>query len=230
VIVCVYALITPSRLPRRLTGIAGEPLRAVLIDGIVAIVGQVRRRPAASARNLRRFASVVESIAGSAPAILPARFGSTFTDVAELMLVVRSRRASLRERLRAVRGRTQMTIRLICESESGDASCASQSQVTPRARVRLEHKATQGTQYLRERMEMLRTVDQIPELAPVRTSVRRLVRDERVERRGSIATVHHLIPRAAVGRYGVAVARATAENGLRLTVSGPWAPYAFAEN
>jgi len=230
VIVCVYALITPSRLPRRVTRVAGEPLRAVTVDGIVAVVGNVRRPPAASTRNLRRFASIVESIADGASAILPARFGSTFTDVTELMLVLRARRASIRERLRAVRGRAQMTIRLVSESESGDASCASQSQVTPRARVRVEHKATQGTQYLRERMEMLRTAHQIPELVPVRTAVRRLVRDERVERRGRIATVHHLIPRAAAERYAAAVARAAAENGVRLTVSGPWAPYAFAEN
>ena len=229
-IVCVYALITPSRLPRRLTGVAGEPLRAVMVDGIVAVVGDVRRRPAPSTRNLRRFASVVESIAGSASAVLPARFDSTFTDLTELMLVLRSRRASIRERLHAVRGRAQMTIRLICESESGDASCASRSQVTPRARVRLEHKATQGTRYLRERMEMLRTAQQIPELAPVRTAIRRLVRDERVEWRGSIATVHHLIPRAVAGRYRAAVERAAAEKSVRLTVSGPWAPYAFAEN
>ena len=95
-IVWVYALITPSRLPRGVTGVAAEPLRGVMVDGIVAVVGHVRRRPAASARNLRRFASVVESIAGSASAILPARFGSTFTDVTELTLVVRSRQASIR--------------------------------------------------------------------------------------------------------------------------------------
>jgi len=79
-------------------------------------------------------------------------------------------------------------------------------------------------------MEMLRTAQQIPELAPVRTAIRRLVRDERVERRGSIATVHHLIPRAVAGRYRAAVERAAAEKSVRLTVSGPWAPYAFAEN
>jgi len=230
VIVCVYALITPSRLPRRVKGVAGEPLRAMTVDGIVAVVGEVRRPPAASTRNLRRFASIIESIAGGASAILPARFGSTFTDVTELMLVLRSRRGSIRERLRAVRGRAQMTIRLVSESESGDASCASQSQVTPRARVRLEHNPTQGTRYLQEQLAKMRTAREIPELAPVRAAVQRLVREERVERRRSIATVHHLIPRAAAGRYGAAVARTAAENGVRLTVSGPWAPYAFAEN
>ena len=228
-IVWVYALITPSRLPRGVTGVAAEPLRGVMVDGIVAVVGHVRRRPAASARNLRRFASVVESIAGSASAILPARFGSTFTDVTELTLVVRSRQASIRERLRAVRGRAQMTLRLI-GSDPGDGSFRGQTPVTSRSGVRPRNDSTQGTQYLRERMEMLRSAHEISELAPVRAAVRRLVRDERVERRGSIATVHHLIPRAAAERYLAAVERAAVETSVRLTVSGPWAPYAFAEN
>jgi len=229
VIVCVYALITPSRLPRRVKGVAGEPLRAMTVDGIVAVVGEVRRPPAASTRNLRRFASIIESIAGGASAILPARFGSTFTDVTELMLVLRSRRGSIRERLRAVRGRAQMTIRLV-GSDPGDASIRGQTPMVGRSGVRPRNKATQGTRYLQEQLAKMRTAREIPELAPVRAAVQRLVREERVERRRSIATVHHLIPRAAAGRYGAAVARTAAENGVRLTVSGPWAPYAFAEN
>jgi len=229
VIVCVYALITPSRLPRRVKGVAGEPLRAMTVDGIVAVVGEVRRPPAASTRNLRRFASIIESIAGGASAILPARFGSTFTDVTELMLVLRSRRGSIRERLRAVRGRAQMTIRLV-GSDPGDASIRGQTPMVGRSGVRPRNKATQGTRYLQEQLAKMRTAREILELAPVRAAVRRLVREERVERRRSIATVHHLIPRAAAGRYGAAVARTAAENGVRLTVSGPWAPYAFAEN
>ena len=228
-IVCVYALITPSRLPRRVKGVAGEPLRAMTVDGIVAVVGEVRRPPAASTRNLRRFASIIESIAGGASAILPARFGSTFADVTELMLVLRSRRGSIRERLRAVRGRAQMTIRLV-GSDPGDASIRGQTPMVGRSGVRPRNKATQGTRYLQEQLAKMRTAREIPELAPVRAAVRRLVREERVERRRSIATVHHLIPRAAAGRYGAAVARTAAENGVRLTVSGPWAPYAFAEN
>jgi hypothetical protein len=83
---------------------------------------------------------------------------------------------------------------------------------------------------LQERLAMMRTAQQIPELEPIRGGVRRLIRDERVERRRGIATVHHLIPGASAQRYRRAVERAAAENGLRLTVSGPWAPYAFAEN
>ena len=120
-ILCVYALAVSSRPVQRLTGMAGERLRAIPFDGVMAIVGDVRRRPVASTRNLRRYAAVVESIAARMPAVLPARFGTTFDDVAELTLVLRSRGATMRRRLRAVRGRTQMTIRLLGSDPSDES-------------------------------------------------------------------------------------------------------------
>jgi Gas vesicle synthesis protein GvpL/GvpF len=229
VILCVYALVGSPRSLQKVTGIAGERLRGVVFDGFVAIVGEVRRRPAASTRNLRRYAAVVESIAARVAAILPVRFGTTFDDETELMLALRSRGAATRQRLRAVRRRAQMTIRIV-GSDPDDGRLRGQTPVMSRSGVRPRNKATQGTRYLQEQLAKMRTAREIPELAPVRAAVRRLVREERVERRRSIATVHHLIPRAAAGRYGAAVARTAAENGVRLTVSGPWAPYAFAEN
>ena len=208
---------------------AGERLRAIPFDGVMAIVGDVRRRPAASTRNLRQYAAVVESIAARMPAVLPARFGTTFDDVAELTLVLRSRGATMRRRLRAVRGRTQMTIRLL-GSDPSDESYRGPTPVTSRTGVRPRNKSTQGTQYLRQRLAVLRTAREVPELAPIQPALRRFVKDERVERRGDIATIHHLIPRAMVERYRAAVERTAAESDVRLAVSGPFAPYAFADN
>jgi len=230
VILCVYALVGSSRPAQTVTGIAGERLRAIPFDGVVAVVGEVRRRPAPSPRNLRQYAAVVESIAARVPAILPVRFGTTFDDVAELTVVLRSRGAATRERLRAVRRRAQMTIRLVSESESGNAPRASQSRAAGRGRVRLEHESTQGTQYLQQRLAMLRTAREVPELAAIRPAIRRFVKDERVERRSGVATVHHLIPRAMAEGYRSAVERAAEQSGVRLAVSGPFAPYAFADN
>jgi len=208
---------------------AGERLRAIPFDGVMAIVGDVRRRPAASTRNLRQYAAVVESIAARMPAVLPARFGTTFDDVAELTLVLRSRGATMRRRLRAVRGRTQMTIRLL-GSDPSDESYRGPTPVTSRTGVRPRNKSTQGTQYLRQRLAVLRTARELPELAPIQPALRRFVKDERVERRGDIATIHHLIPRSMVERYRSAVERTATESDVRLVVSGPFAPYAFADN
>jgi Gas vesicle synthesis protein GvpL/GvpF len=70
----------------------------------------------------------------------------------------------------------------------------------------------------------------IPGFEPIRGAVRRFVKDERVERRAGIVTVNHLIPRQSVPRYAAAIERAAVEQRLRLMVSGPLAPYAFADN
>jgi hypothetical protein len=232
VIICVYALASPPPARLRLAGVAGERLRVIAISRIAAVVGEVRRAPAPSVRNLRRHAAVVEAIAGRVPAILPARFGTTVVDPEELRFILTSRAATLRRRLRAVRGRCQMTIRLLApsESESDDAPLASRSTVTGRTRLRVASGTTQGTQYLRRRMAMEASARAIPGFEPIRGAVRRFVKDERVERRAGIVTVNHLISRASAPRYTAAVERAAAEQHLRLMVSGPLAPYAFADN
>ena len=235
-IICVYALTSPAPARLRLTGVAGETLRVVTVNRITAVIGEVRRAPAPGVRNLRRYAAVVEAIAARTPAILPARFATMVVDGEELRFILTSRHATLRRRLRAVRGRCQMTIRLPApsesesESESDDASLPSRSAIPGRTRLRLANGATQGTQYLQRRMAVAANERAIPGFEPIRAAVRRFVKDERVEKRAGIVTVNHLIPRAAVARYIAAVDRTAGDGHLRLMVSGPLAPYAFADN
>jgi Gas vesicle synthesis protein GvpL/GvpF len=230
VTICVYALVSPPPTRLGLTGMAGEKLRVVSVSRIAAVVGEMRRAPAPTVRNLRRYAAVVEAIAAKVPAILPARFATTVVDRDELTFILTSRSAALRRRLRSVRARCQMTIRLVSESESGDEPLRTPSRTASRARLRLAHKATQGTQYLRQRMATAVRARAIPAFEPIRVAVERFVKDERVEKRADVVTVNHLVRRTAVTRYRAAVTRAAGENHLRLMVSGPWAPYAFADN
>ena len=227
-ILCVYALVNapPARLG--VGGVTGERLRIITVDRISAVAGEVRRAPAPGVRNLRRYAAIVESIASRVPAILPARFGTTVTDLDELMFLLRSRRATLRERLRAVRGRAQMTLRLL-ESESGDAPLRSRSTVIPRDVLRLGYGATQGTQYLQWRREIGAKARAVPEFEVIRDVVRRYIKDERVEKRGGVVTINHLVPRGSALRYRDAVEGAARENEVRLIVTGPFPPYAFAD-
>ena len=227
---CVYALVSPAPGRLRLTGASGEKLRVVALPGVAAVVGSVGRVPAPSVRNLRRHAAVVNVIAQQVRAILPARFATIVSDDEELTLILRTRRATFRDRLRAVRSRTQMTLRLLREPESRSASFASQSRVTGRTRLRLGYGATQGTQYLQRRREVAARAKEVPGFEPIRAAVRRLVKDERVEKRPDVITVHHLIPHAAAEKYRTTVQRAADELGMRLLVTGPLPPYAFADN
>jgi hypothetical protein len=61
-------------------------------------------------------------------------------------------------------------------------------------------------------------------LAPLVRGERR----ERHERPPLLASVYHLVPRDGVDAYRTAVASAAEEAGVRVTISGPWPPYAFA--
>ena len=217
--VCVYALAStamPRGWPRRTAGLARERLRALRVGRIIAIVGDLRRVPSPDEPTLRRFDRVIRQLFLSAPALLPARFGTCFGTADELTTVLRLRQPSLRRALRRVRGRAQMTVRVI---ETGRLKPAPPSASHSRP-------VTGGADYLRRRAAEDRHV---PGFEPVRASVGRWVRDERLERRARVATIYHLVPRAATTSYRAAVERAAADAGLQCVVTGPWPPYAFAD-
>ena len=169
-----------------------------------------------SPANLRRYDRVVRELAARFPAMLPARFGPS-VDENELTFILSSRRASLARALTTVRGRVQMTIRVFPRGEAEDRAIA-RSQDEPAAVVT-------GRDYLAGRARAARAV---AGFEPIRAAVARWVRDERVERRGGVSSVYHLIPKSSADAYRRAVQAAAASAGLRLTVSGPWPPYAFA--
>jgi len=223
VIVCVYALIASSSRVVG-SGMGGERLRAVTAGGIVALVGELRRAPKPTMTNLRRYAIVIEKAAAQTPAILPVRFGTGMADLDEVTFVLQSRQDALRRRLRAVRGRSQMTIRVVLGKSGSDPGDNPSPGSDP------GDQSTQGTQYLQQRAITAARAREIPGFAPIRAAVKRWVKDERVEKRAGVATVNHLIPRSSVGTYRSAVERAAERAGLRVVVTGPFPPYAFAEN
>jgi hypothetical protein len=213
---CVYAV--ASRRSGRITvrGVAGETLHAMPIGRLDAIVGRVRAVPAPTARNLRRFDRTMSALWRRTPALLPARFGTAARDAGDLLAMIRDREQMLRRRLRAVRNRAQMTVRIV-----QGHSAAQDNSVVERTLV----SGSPGTRYLRARQRE----HAVPAFDPLRARVRRWVRDERMEKRGGVASMYHLIPAGSADRYRAALERAAREEGLRVIVSGPWPPYAFAD-
>lgn len=238
--ICVYALIGRTRARFDLAGVTGEPLRAIAAGHIAAIAGEVRRMPAPSIRNLRRYAAVVAALTSRVPAVLPTRFGTVVGDAAELLFILRSREATFRAGLRHVRGRCQMTIHMFPESESRapvrsrGAEPEYEAGVGVRRRSRTRSTGTvagvlrlqRGTQYLRRKMAEHAADEAIP--PAIDAAVRPYVKDHEFERRGGVVTIHHLVPCATASKYRAAVERAAEEHGMRLIVTGPWPPYAFA--
>jgi hypothetical protein len=208
-------------------GMSGEPLRVVKVGTVAAIVGESRRSPAPTRERLARYDAVIRLIAEHTSAVLPARFGTCFPDADELIFILRTRQVSLRRALRHVRGRVQMTVRVI----GGKSQIPNpKSQIpTPEARSPKPGATTSGADYLRARAAAAAREREIPGFEPVRAAVMRWVRDERVEKRDRIATVYHLVTRRGAAAYAPAAQDSAAAAGLRVLITGPFPPYAFTE-
>jgi hypothetical protein len=207
------------------TGLAGEPLRLVECDGFVAAAGEMAEAPALAPDVLRGHDTVVRRLAANVDAVLPARFGATARDVGELRDQLARAGDALREALARVAGREQMILRVYAEA-------ASRPRVREAPLDDAADPAGPGASYLRARARTQRTAGAIDELAPIRPVLDRLVVAERVERHDTpplLASVYHLVRRGEATTYRESVERAGRDlEGVRLTVSGPWAPYAFA--
>jgi gas vesicle protein GvpL/GvpF len=236
VILCVYAL--ASRGVK-----AAEPLQTITVGDITAIARRTPRPPNATDVTLRMYDRTLRDLAGATPAMLPVRFGTCFDDVEELRLVLRARQDTFRRALRAVRGRAQMTLRValgdrgagigdrgsgLRDRGSGMIGASGSGILRPDPRSPIPNPASPGTAYLRGRLEARVRQDSVPGFDPIRTAVRRWVRDERVEKHGRVASVYHLVPRGSVDVYRRGVMRAAEAAGLRVLVSGPFPPYAFS--
>ena len=196
---------------------AGEALRLVNGGALSAIVGTMARVLPASPGRLTAYHHVVQRLWQVRPAILPVRYGSLM-ERDELTFILHSRRQSLSRALAAVRGRAQMNVRLIdpVEPASGVPALFRPSRLS-------------GAAYLRSRADEAARARHVRAFDPLAPAVRRWVRGERVERRGQVATVYHLVPRRSADAYHRALAKAAADAGVRALITGPFAPFAFSD-
>ena len=193
----------------------GSRLRHVPCGGLLAVVRATERVPAPRPAALRRHAEVVRKLWDAAPAVVPARFGSVLPDEAALMRELQPRLAELRAALKLVRGRAQMTLRVF--DAGGKRPAAAQAG-----------EPASGREFLAARAAWWRGAD-VPGLPALLEAVRPLHAAERIERHETpplAASVYHLVDRARVAEYRRAVSRRRGR--MRLRVSGPWPPYAFA--
>lgn len=194
---------------------------SVPLEGIFALCERRPASPPISEAELQRQHAIVMRIAETAPAVLPARFGS-LVDETELLAIVRQRAETFREALELVRGNAQMTVRIPLKKSSpirtarrGPAKRSPALQGCPPA-------AASGRAYLEQRLK-----DASPAL-PARVeawleAVRRFVLDERRKLSDAgMVTVYQLVGRGDVDEYKKRLVRAPG-----MLVTGPWPPFAF---
>lgn len=220
--VYLYALLAEPPAGALPAGLAGEALRLVPCDGILAAVGDVAIAPGADGATLTAHDAAVRRLAAISSALLPARFGSVTEDDRQLGEALRARVPALRDALDAVRGCDQMTLRFFrpegtAREPSDDGDVAAEGGP--------------GTRYLAARRAAAGDPATLPEVRVVLDALAPFVRGERRERHERpplLASVYHLVPRGAVDAYRAALDTATRDAPLRVTSSGPWPPYAFA--
>jgi hypothetical protein len=203
-------------------GLRRERLAVIPGRGFHVVVGRMDAPPAATTAALRGHDAALRRIAATVDAVLPLRFGSVVPDEDAAARLLRPRALELAGRLAQVRGHEQMTLRVFGPRRPSRARAA----VPARGARRLGP----GTRYLAGRRH-LHEGAAAPELDPIRQLLAGLVSDERVQRHATpplLASMYHLVPRGRRAEYRARIVRAARRLApLRLTVSGPWPPYAF---
>jgi gas vesicle protein GvpL/GvpF len=212
---CIYAVCGRMTGPLACRGLGGELLGLVDGHGLCTVVGEWM--PCTPTLGLlQRYDALQRTLADRLPAVLPVRFGTCVEDVAEAARVLGAREAELRAALEMVRGGVQMTLRTV---ERGGAGTKGEAVVPAPDRS--------GAAYLRSRALAAARESEVTALEPVLAAAKPWVRAQRVEKRGDVASVFHLVPRDRVDAYANAVLAAAASAHIEAALSGPFPNYAF---
>ena len=194
-------------------GIGGAEVRPRALDDLELVVSEhdgVQIEPTEEA--VLAHARVVEALAAASSALLPARFTRTFEDEAALDAAVRDQLDDLRRALSRVRGRVELGLRVIGESEEASPEAAS-GRAYMEARLEAVARAEGLAKELHEPLaalaaESTHSVSAKPRLL---LSAAYLVEATDVEGfRGKVAELEQAHPE------------------LTFVCTGPWPPYSFA--
>jgi hypothetical protein len=191
------------------SGIDGAPVRTELVDGLAALVSE-HDAVEASDEAVLAHARVVEAVAASNDAVLPARFGGLHQDVQALRQAV-SARTELADALERVRGCVELGLRVF-----GDP--------TPTG------PAASGAAYMRGRLEQRRLLQGLAH--ELHEPLAHLCRDSTVVVGATprlLLTAAYLVERGQVEAFRAALETLeTRHSDLGVVCTGPWPPYSFA--
>ena len=220
-----------------LTGVAAEALSLIDAPKARVVAGRMDAVPAVGRATLEAQDRLVRALHDRTDALLPMRFGTAFDDEEAVGRAIEIIAADLPARFDQVRGKDQMTVRVLrTRTDAGGASGAegagAKGALGASGALGAEQAGTPidvgiGTKYLQQKAQ----VDRSPEIAPLLDALRDLARATRIESGSGdlVATVYQLIDRGAGNEFSTRVAAAAGRMPtLTLRVSGPAPPYAFA--
>jgi len=207
----------------------GSSLTFRRVAGVFAAVERRADVPPVEMGLLAAHQRIVERLADRVSAILPVRFGTLLT-IDELEEALAERDEELADALDFVRGRRQMTWRARrAKGEGGAARSEGRGAIGEGREARSEGRGAKspGTDYLLRAKEAATTTAS-PAFRSVRARIGPFAAAERYQRRTKALpeSFYHLVDYTHVDHYKRA-ARQLLESTSLLTLSGPWAPYAF---
>jgi hypothetical protein len=203
-------------------GLGGEPLVPIACGDVVAVASMDARpfRSAPSEEALWQHESVLEALLERG-SVLPVRFGVRFPDHDALRAEVQPRSAALAAALAHVRGRVELSVRLL----------AREGEPRPPTVTEVDADAGPGVRYLRGRLEERR--DASRKLDAVRSKLSPCAVAERSQllpRPGTLAASAFLVERTAVDDFRQEVRALEGEiEDVLLVCTGPWPPYNFVD-
>jgi Gas vesicle synthesis protein GvpL/GvpF len=260
-VIWVYAIVSglgPS-LPDGLTGIGGEPIRAVSERGVCALIGSVDSQvfgekalqqslsePGQLEAIARAHHDVVEAVA-AADTVIPARLATVYRDQSGVRGLLTERGEEFAETLRWLSGRVELGAKVwVDPGLLASQVPVGQADAAPAAGTRAPAAGGTpgvGTQYLRQRRANLtardnswqqaaRLSDDIhATLAGLAVAARRHAAQEPRpgDDHGQMVLNGAYLIEAAQDTEFVAAAFASEREGVEVEVTGPWPPYSFAE-
>ena len=255
-ILYLYALADRVERLDGLAGVGDEPLVQIETANARLVAGWIAAPPAIDRLTLEAQDRVIRALHDRAGALLPMRFGTAVDGVDAAVRAVSIVARTLPERFDLVRGREQMTVRVLrtrgagargAESAEGDLGAGALGAEGARRdsgavalgaegaeplvavqQLQTTNAEAVGTSYLRSRA-MKDTPTEIAPLLDVTRTIARATRVERGEHRAVVATVYQLIDRDRSPEYvGRVRGAGAAMAALTLRVSGPSPAYAFA--
>lgn len=224
-------------------GLRGAPVRVVPAGAVHAWVSEHAEAPhPVTAETVREHDAVVRAaLAWETP--LPARFGQGFATEDALRRALAEREGALARALERVRGAVEMTVRVLLDdpaaSEEGAAVAAGGDRLPAQAPAGTEvAEGGAGREYLqRLRARQLREDTRLRRAEFLQTRIARALGGVVLEQSRAplppssrFLSISHLVAHRALSDYRLALrSYVDSEPGLRVLISGPWAPYSFAE-
>jgi hypothetical protein len=225
-VVWIYAVVADQAASRlaEVTGVAGEPVRAVTVSGLSAVVstvGDVIGKPLASLLSGlaaietagRAHHDVIAHLAEAGP-VVPLRFATVYPDDATIRNLLAQRHAELSRMLESFRDKQEWDVKIYVEP-GPDGTGDDSSRHSPRWTLAVER----AERIARSLSGIASKTQRRPASVPLAGEARRLVVDG----------AYLLDSERAQEFASIVETTAAAHAALRAELNGPWPPYSFAD-